>query len=158
MLLASKTIKNGSGVFSADQLDERNYLKLSHSISVWFSTYLPIDVPLLFIKLLTEWSMFRFFQQNNFPKISDKSSSTFLCKLQSVALACSQGFIKSCLGNSTGWWAIIQLQCSQGNIWIAEGTSKKIKQSLYKQASATLCSVFTLRVALLVIDIARCPD
>ena len=39
-----------------------------------------------------------------------------LYSIQSVALGCFQGFMKSLLGNSIGWWSIIQLQGSQGNI------------------------------------------
>ena len=45
-----------------------------------------------------------------------KTSVTKLILVQSMALACLLGFVKSFLGNSTGWWAIIQLQCSQGHI------------------------------------------
>ena len=42
---------------------------------------------------------------------------TCISSLQSVALGClGKGFIKSFLGNSTGWWATIQLPCSQGNL------------------------------------------
>ena len=39
-----------------------------------------------------------------------------LYSIQSVALGCFQGFMKSLLGNSIGWWSKIQLQCSKGNI------------------------------------------
>ena len=47
-------------------------------------------------------------------------ASRLLGKLQSVALACFQGFIKSFLDNSTGWWAIKQLQCSQATYKLQE--------------------------------------
>ena len=50
--------------------------------------------------------------------------------LQSVALARFQGFIKSFLGNSTSWLALMQLQCSQVTYTLLEELVRKIKQNL----------------------------
>ena len=50
--------------------------------------------------------------------------------VQRVALARIVGFVTSFLDSSTGWWAILQLLCSQGWKKIARGTSKKYKQNL----------------------------
>ena len=47
-----------------------------------------------------------------------------------MALAQIVGFVTSFLDSSTGWWAILQLLCSQGWKKIARGTSKKYKQNL----------------------------
>ena len=62
-------------------------------------------------------------------QLSDSMHSYYV---QSVALGCFQGFIKRFLDvvSSSGFWAIIQLQRSQGNIYIAGITSKKNQQNL----------------------------
>ena len=54
----------------------------------------------------------------------------FRLHVQRVALARIVGFVTSFLDSSTGWWAILQLLCSQGWKKIARGTSKKCKQNL----------------------------
>ena len=49
--------------------------------------------------------------------------------LQSVALCCFQGFIKSFLGNSTRRWAIIQLWCSQAIYKLWKELLRKINRT-----------------------------
>ena len=49
--------------------------------------------------------------------------------IQSMARGCFWGFIKSFLRNSTGWWAIIQLQCSQATWKMQEELRRKINRA-----------------------------
>ena len=46
-----------------------------------------------------------------------------------MALGCFQGFVKCFLGNSTGWWAKIQLQCSQATYKLREELLSKINRN-----------------------------
>ena len=49
------------------------------------------------------------------------SAAASLKLIMSVVLACFQGFIRSFLGNSTGWWAIIRAvpgYTNRSGIWV----------------------------------------
>ena len=66
-------------------------------------------------------------------KATNEQNHSLPNNLQRVALDCFRGFIRSFLGNSTGWWAIIKLQCSQATYKLQEEPLRKVSRTSRNQ-------------------------
>ena len=97
---------------------------------IFLSTYVILNYPVSPDSLRHRTKQVRAFSRRALALYLNPAKISIEILIQRVALARIVGFVTNFLDSSTGWWAILQLLCSQGWKKIARGTSKKYKQNL----------------------------
>ena len=75
--------------------------------------------------------------------------------LQRAAVGQTQGFVKRFLESSTGWWAILQLLCSQARNILHEELLKRNKQNLNVRPIAARCTTLEAKARVRVLSSAH---